>query len=63
MFYRFSNVLVFILSHLDNVAPMGLTVRVGLVVADPGLHPGLVNIAPMGLGCRSPIEKDLAFGP
>ena len=36
MFYRFSNVLVFILSHLDNVAPMGL-------------------------GCRSPIEKDLTF--
>ena len=61
MFYKFSNVLVFILSHLDNVAPMGLPVREKVVIVSPGLHPGLVNIAPMGLGYRSPIEKDLTF--
>ena len=34
----------------NNVAPMGLPVREGVFVADPGLHPGLVNVAPSGLG-------------
>ena len=57
MFYKFSFVLFFIQSEIDNIAPMGLPVREGVVVSFPGLHPGLVNVAPSGLGCRSPIEN------
>ena len=58
---------------LDNVAPMGLPVREGVVIVSPGLHPGLVNVAPSGLAAacvdyfqfsifNSPLEKSPSLG-